>query len=195
MALVAPKELSIDKDRTELISLEILKFSKDKNTNDLSLEEIKDLYTKVTEEEFIKVDDLSQPYVIRVVTSKESVLRSLEPDFLPNGDDFEMAETIQELLKAKNINVYGGDFKTEILEQAGEIKKAKLSEIIKQEMFNGLKELNKITDKDNIKIAKVDEVGPSQNAKTIAKMIKEAEIIEAPISSSNQEENNETDSK
>ncbi len=192
MALVAPKELSIDKDRTELISLEILKFSEDAgNTSELNIDEIKDLYSKVTEEEFIKIDDLSQPYVIRVVTSKESVLKSLEPDFLPSGDDFEMAETIQNILKSKNINVYGADFKTEDLEHAGEIKKAKLSEAIKQEMYNGMQELNKVTDKDNIKIAKVDEAGPSTNAETFAKMIDNAEIIDVPV----QEDADETDKK
>jgi len=191
MALVAPKELSIDKDRTELISLEILKFSEDGNTSELNIDEIKDLYSKVTEEEFIKIDDLSQPYVIRVVTSKESVLKSLEPDFLPSGDDFEMAETIQNILKSKNINVYGADFKTEDLEHAGEIKKAKLSEAIKQEMYNGMQELNKVTDKDNIKIAKVDEAGPSTNAETFAKMIDNAEIIDVPV----QEDADETDKK
>ena len=180
MALTAPTELSIDKDRTELISLEILKFSEEVgDTSELDIKEIKDLYSKVTQEEFIKIDDLSQPYVIRVVTSQESVLKSLEPDFLPSGDDFEMAETIQDILKSKNINVYGADFKTEDLEYAGEIKKTKLSEAIKQEMYNGLKVLSETTDTDNIKIAKIDK-GPSNNALDKAKIIENAEIIEVP---------------
>lgn len=194
MALVVPTELSIDKDRTELISLEILKFSEDVgNTDEMDIAEIKELYSKLTEEEFIKVDDLSQPYVIRVVTSKESILKSLEPDFLPNGDDFEVSETIQEILKGKNINVYGADFKTEDLEHAGEIKKARLSDAIKQEMANGITELNKVTGEDNIKIAKVDEVGPSKNALGVAKMIEDAEIIDVPVME--EEVNNETDQK
>ncbi len=179
MALVAPKELSIDKDRVELVSLEILKFSEDiEDTSELSIPEIKKLYNKVTEEEFIKIDDLSQPYVIRVVTSKESVLRSQEPDFLPEGDDFEMAESIQEILKEKNINVYGSDFKTEDLSHATEIKKQRLAGVIQQEMKNGMAELAKISGTEKIKIAKIDQVGEE---------IENAEIIEVPSNMVEQE--------
>jgi hypothetical protein len=149
------KELSIDKDRPELVSLEILKFT-DIDTNELSDAEIKKLYKEKTEEQFIKVDDLSQPYVLRIVTSTESKLRSLEPDFLPSGDDFEMAETIQDILKEKGINVYGGDFKTENLEYAPEIKQQRLSDAIKQEMLNGMKRLGEVTSVDKINVTKVN---------------------------------------
>jgi len=173
-SLVAPEVLSIDKDRKELVSLEILKFTED--TSELSEAEIKDLYERVTKEEFIKVDDLSQPYVLRLVTSTEKELRSLEPDFLPSGDDFEMAETIQDTLKENGINVYGGDFKTEDLEYAGEIKQQKLSDAIKQEMYNGLKELSEKTSADNLSIAKVDEA--IDNSEEIDAAIEDAEIIE-----------------
>ena len=116
----------------EIIGLEVIKVNIDEEVyGSLTEKEIKDLYYSNVKEEFIKVDDLSQPYIIRLVTSDTQQLKSLEPELLPNGDDFEMAETIQGLLKERDVRIFKSDFDKEILKEAKE-NKSKISDIMEK---------------------------------------------------------------
>jgi len=139
--LPKPEVLSLDKVRPELVSLEILKFTDE--VKDLTELEIRKKYRKA-KEHFIKIDDLSQTYVIRLVVDNKENIKSLEPDFLPEGDVFEVSESIQGILKDFGINVYGSDFSEDGIKMSSQIKKDKLSDAIKVEMVKGLKKLQKI---------------------------------------------------
>jgi len=126
------------KNQKELVSLEILTFSED--VSGFNEDQIKEKY-KSYEESFTLVDDLSQPYVIRTVVGNHKDIRSYEPDMIPAEDRFEIAESIQEILKNKDLPVYKSDFDQAGIENTAIIKEQMLNNAIKTEMFNGLKAL------------------------------------------------------
>ena len=103
----------------ELIDLEVLGIP-DKTVEELQemgIDKIKSLIKRRTTEKYYLIDDTSKPYIVKIVTSKPEKLRSFEPELLPNGDDFEIMESIQEILKENNVPVYKSDFDKETLDQ------------------------------------------------------------------------------
>jgi len=164
------------KEIKELIDLEVLQFP-DKSVEELQemgINKIKSLIKRRTEEKYYLIDDTSKPYVIKIVTSKMDKLRSLEPELLPDGDDFEVMESIQEILKENNIPVYKSDFDKETLK---EVKQNK----------NFSKQMKELADN----IRSVTQEGMKKIINKVAKKEKEkAEIPDAEI-----EVSNETDTK
>ena len=164
------------KEIKELIDLEVLQFP-DKSVEELQemgIDRIKSLIKRRTEEKYYLIDDTSKPYVIKIVTSKMDKLRSLEPELLPDGDDFEVMESIQEILKENNIPVYKSDFDKETLK---EVKQNK----------NFSKQMKELADN----IRSVTQEGMKKIINKVAKKEKEkAEIPDAEI-----EVSNETDTK
>jgi len=124
------------KNQQELVSLEILTFSED--VSNFNEEQLKEKYNSY-KESFTLVNDLSQPYVIRTVVGDYKDIRSYEPDMIPESDRYEITESIQDVLKNKDVPVYKSDFNQAGIENTAIIKEQMLNNAIKTEMFNGLK--------------------------------------------------------
>jgi len=78
-----------------LVSLEILKLKELPE----SVEEAEKLYEEVVKYKTYLIDDLSKPYMVRVAyTEDKAKMRSVDPEYLPEIDQFELGESIQEIL-------------------------------------------------------------------------------------------------
>jgi len=126
------------KNQKELVSLEILTFKED--VSEFTPEQIKEKYRSYNES-FTVINDLSQPYVIRTVVGDYKDIRSYEPDMIPESDRYEIAESIQDILKDNDLPVYKSDFDQVGIANTASIKQQMLNSAIKTEMLNGLKAL------------------------------------------------------
>lgn len=115
-ALAATKEakgLKIDKDKVkaafqnDIISLEIMK-TKEKLATP---EEAEKYYNDRVQHKVYLIDDLEENYVIRLsFTEKKKELSSVDPEHIEEGDQFELSESIQEILRENLFPVIKSNF-------------------------------------------------------------------------------------
>lgn len=91
---------------TSLITLEVLQMPPELETS----EDITDYYNKHVITETFLINDTSVPYIIRVATANKTKVKSLDPEFLPEADAFEISESIQEILKDKGFAIFNHKF-------------------------------------------------------------------------------------
>lgn len=104
---VVDKEKVKDAYTKGIVSLEIIKLKE----QPASLEEAEKIYDKTVKVKTYLVDDLSDPYMVRLAyTENKAKLRSVDPDHMDEIDHFEMSETIQEILKENNFPVIKSEF-------------------------------------------------------------------------------------
>lgn len=90
-----------------LVSLEVLELAK-MPANEEQAEEI---YQSIVKHKTYIVDDLSKPYLIRIAyTENKSALKSVDPEYLDEGDQYEISETIQDILRENDFPVIKSDF-------------------------------------------------------------------------------------
>ena len=90
-----------------LVSLEILKVPRE--VTDIQAAE--ELYNETVKTKTFLIDDLPNTYVIRLAyTEKKNKLRSVDPEFLEEGEKFEISESIQEILKDEGFPVIDSNF-------------------------------------------------------------------------------------
>ena len=90
-----------------VVSLEIIKL-KDMPS---SVEDAEKLYDEIVKSKTYLIDDLSQPYMVRLsYTENKSALRSVDPEHLNEGDQFELSESIQDILTENGFPVIKSDF-------------------------------------------------------------------------------------
>jgi len=107
------EKIKVDKEKAKLaftrglVSLEVLKL-KDMPS---SIEEAEELYDKIVKYKTYLVDDLSQPYLIRLAyTENKTRLNSVDPMTLDEGDQFELSESIQDILRENKFAVNKSEF-------------------------------------------------------------------------------------
>jgi len=104
---------AVDKEKTKLaftrgvVSLEIIKLKELPE----SAEEAEKLYDDLVRTKTYLVDDLSEPYMIRLAyTENKTRLKSADPDNLDDGDTYELSETIQDILRENGLAVIQSQF-------------------------------------------------------------------------------------
>jgi hypothetical protein len=101
------KEKNKEVYRKDIVSLEILKT---KETFD-SVEEAEKYYNDRVQHYTYIPDDLSSNYIIRIsVTEKKKELRSVDPDHIPEIDQYELSETIQDILREHRMPIIKSNF-------------------------------------------------------------------------------------
>lgn len=90
-----------------LISLEILKLKELPE----SVEEAEKLYDETVKYKTYVIDDLSRPYMIRLAyTEDKSRMRTVDPEYLDEGDKYEISESIQDILRENGFPVVESAF-------------------------------------------------------------------------------------
>jgi hypothetical protein len=93
--------------KRDLVSLEILKVNKTIDT----VEEAEKFYDERVQHKIYLVDDLAEPYLIRMsYTEKKQEIRSVDPDLIEEGDRYELSETIQDILKENLFPIIKSNF-------------------------------------------------------------------------------------
>jgi hypothetical protein len=83
----------------DLISLEIIKI-KDKDEAVVTTADAEAYYDARVQHRYYVIDDLVQKYIIRMSwTEKKRELQSVDPDHIEEADQYELSETIQEILR------------------------------------------------------------------------------------------------
>ena len=164
---------------TELGGLEIISFNGEileefKAIDPDDKKALKKFYNRFFEENFLKVDDLSQPYLIKTSTSKkkalkkagpESFVNSLEPEFVPEGDRYELIETLQDLLHELGVPVFKSDFDAEMIDIAKQVREEQkhIAAQVKEKLREGLRKqiIKKADEEKNIVDAEIIETDSS----------------------------------
>jgi len=104
---------SIDKEKVKdvykkgLVSLEVIKL-KEMPKN---VEEAECLYDEIVKYKTYLVNDLSDPYLIRLAyTENKSKLKSIDPNHLDDIDAYELGESMQEILRENGFPVIKSAF-------------------------------------------------------------------------------------
>jgi len=93
-----------------MVALDVVKF---KNMPE-DIETAKELYNEIVQEKFYLIDDLSEPYLIRLAyTENKSKLKSVDPYRMNDSDLFELGESIQEILKENDFPINKSEFPTD----------------------------------------------------------------------------------
>ncbi len=109
----AAKDLVVDKDKVkaaynkDIISLEIIKTPEHFKT----VEEAEEYYQARVEHRTYLIDDLDTPYMVRLsFTEKKKEISSVDPEHLPEQDEFELSESIQDILRENLFPVIKSNF-------------------------------------------------------------------------------------
>lgn len=107
--------LIVDKDKVkaayskEVVSLEILKVPATAEISTVG--EAEEYYNERVNHKMYLVDDLVEKYVIRLsYTDKKQELKSVDPEHIGEADEFELGETIQEILRENLFPVIKSNF-------------------------------------------------------------------------------------
>jgi hypothetical protein len=110
---VGKKELKVDKEKVKaaytrgLVSLEILKAKK----NFKDTQEAEEYYDEIVHHRTYLVDDLTEQYVVRLsYTDKKNKLNTVDPEQIPEIDQYELSETIQDILRENMFPVIKSNF-------------------------------------------------------------------------------------
>jgi hypothetical protein len=107
MAKKINKEKVVNAYKRGLVSLEIIKLKK----MPVDIEEAEKLYDDLVKHKTYLIDDLSEPYMIRLVyTENKAKLNSVDPDNISEGDQYELSESIQEILRENHFPVIESNF-------------------------------------------------------------------------------------
>ena len=91
----------------DLVSLEILKVDQYFKNE----EEAEKYYDTQVKHKYYLIDDLSQPYIIKIsFTDNQKKIRSIDPEFIPEGDQYEISETVQDILRENMFPVIKSNF-------------------------------------------------------------------------------------
>ena len=94
-------------NKRSLLGLEVLKIDKKVNADNIEEE-----YRKLTKTEFVVLEDLSQQYILKIDWAENDSIKSLDPDFLPEVDAYEISESIQDFLTEKGFPIFKHKFPT-----------------------------------------------------------------------------------
>ena len=101
---------ALDIYKKGLVSLEILKLKEMPETEEAAEE----LYNDLVQTKVYLIDDLEHPYVVRIAYTENKVkMRSVDPEHLPEGDQFELSESIQDILRENGFPVIESAFPQE----------------------------------------------------------------------------------
>ena len=101
------KEKIINAFKKGLISMEIIQL-KEMPKN---VEEAETLYDELVKHKTYLINDLSKPYIIRLsYTENKSRINSVDPDVISEGDQYELSESIQEILKENDFPIIESNF-------------------------------------------------------------------------------------
>jgi len=93
--------------RRGLVSLEVIKLKE----MPADLKEAEELYEEIVKYKTYLIDDLSDPYLIRLsYTDDKSKLKSIDPNHLDDIDAYELGESIQEILRENDFPVIKSAF-------------------------------------------------------------------------------------
>ncbi len=114
-ALTPTKTPGPDKEKTkaaynqDIVSLEILKVPA---TLDLkTVEEAEEYYNARVQTKMYLTDDLVDNYIIRLsYTDKKQELKSVDPEHIEEADEYELSETIQDILRENLFPVIKSNF-------------------------------------------------------------------------------------
>jgi len=134
-------KIKVDKEKVKkaytrgLVSLEVLKLKEMPK----SIEEAEELYDGIVKYKTYLIDDLSQPYIIRLAyTENKSKLNSVDPMTLNEGDQYELSESIQDILRENDFPINKSEFpeqpenqKQPEIKTISEIKKIKAANVKK----------------------------------------------------------------
>jgi hypothetical protein len=107
------EKIKVDKEKVKnvytrgLVSLEVIKLKE----APADVQEAEELYDEIVKHKTYLVDDLTDPYLIRLsYTENKSKLRSIDPNALDDIDAFELGESVQEILKENGFPVIKSEF-------------------------------------------------------------------------------------
>lgn len=107
------KEIKVDKEKVKaaytrgLVSLEILKPKKHLRDT----KEAEEYYDELVHHKMYLVDDLTEQYIVRLsYTDKKNKLNNVDPDQIPEIDQYEISETIQDILRENMFPVVKSNF-------------------------------------------------------------------------------------
>ncbi len=107
------KELKVNREKVkaaynnDIISLEIIK-TKEKLTTP---EEAEAYYEERVQHKLYLIDDLGENYIIRLsFTEKKQELSSVDPEHIEEGDQYELSESIQDILRENLFPVIKSNF-------------------------------------------------------------------------------------
>ncbi len=109
----AEKELKVNREKVkaaynqDVISLEIIKTKEKLETP----EEAEAYYEERVQHKIYLIDDLSENYIVRFsFTEKKQELQTVDPDHIPEGDQYELSESIQDILRENMFPVIDSNF-------------------------------------------------------------------------------------
>ncbi len=114
-AVDAPSQVDKEKVKAaynnDIVSLEVMKIPATVNLK--TTEEAEIYYNERVNHRMYLVDDLENDYIIRLsYTEKKQELHSIDPDHLEDGDQYELSETIQDILRENLFPVIESNFPT-----------------------------------------------------------------------------------
>jgi hypothetical protein len=106
-----PKKPDLEKAKMKykrgLVSLEILELP----VLPKNVEEAEKMYDERVQHKTYVIDDLSRPYIIRLAyTEDKASLKNVDPEYLDEGDRYEISESIQEILRENDFPVIKSAF-------------------------------------------------------------------------------------
>ncbi len=111
----ATKKIAVDKERVkaaynnDIVSLEIMRVPATAELK--TTEEAEAYYSERVNHKMYLINDLEDNYIIRLsYTEKKQELKSVDPDHIEEGDQYELSETIQEILRENLFPVIESNF-------------------------------------------------------------------------------------
>ncbi len=93
----------------DIVSLEILKVPATAEIK--TVEEANEYYNERVNHKMYVIDDLVDNYIIRLsYTDKKQELKSVDPEHIEEADEYELSETIQEILRENLFPVIESNF-------------------------------------------------------------------------------------
>ena len=103
---IISREITMDVDnKRSLLGLEVLKIKAE-----VTPDNIEKIYSDNVKTEFVVIEDTSVPYVLKFTYVDTNEMKSLDPDFLPEMDAFEISESIQDFLSSKGFPIYKSQY-------------------------------------------------------------------------------------
>lgn len=85
-----------------LITMEVLEIPEELTTP----EEVDKYYEENVKTHTYVIDDVEGHYAVRVAIAHKKKIRSVDPEFIPEADMYEVSESIQDILKEHGFPVY-----------------------------------------------------------------------------------------
>ncbi len=109
------KSDEVDKEKVkaayhnDVVSLEVLQIPNDVELK--TIEEAEDYYAERVKHKMYLITDTQENYIIRLTyTEKKKELKSIDPDHMCEADEFEISETIQDILRENLFPIIESNF-------------------------------------------------------------------------------------